>query len=134
METIHLTLAFLGDVEESALPLLRELRLGGKKHSLPIQQARFWKHNQIIWVGPDTVPQDLGVLATDLKQQLAGKSLETEERPFAAHITLIRKARAPAALPPVPSIFWPVDEVVLVRSHLSGKGASYEVLQRYPLS
>ena len=120
LEAIHLTLAFLGEVRE-----IPALQIQGRKHQLPIEQARYWKHNQIVWVGPRETPKALLEIATALK---------TEERGFAAHITLIRKARAPSSLPQLPAVDWPVSEVTLVRSHLSSKGSSYEVLQRYPLS
>ncbi|MEW6689228.1 MAG: RNA 2',3'-cyclic phosphodiesterase [Pseudomonadota bacterium] len=122
--TIHLTLAFLGEVEETALPDLRNLRIEAEKLNLPIEQARYWAHNRIVWVGPKETPASLATLS---------KTLKEEKRPFAAHITLIRKARDPGPLPALPKIEWPVNEVMLVRSHLSSEGSSYEVLQRYPL-
>jgi 2'-5' RNA ligase len=106
----------------------------GKRHTLPIERARFWKHNQIVWVGPRETPADLTGVVLSLRSYLKAHQLKVEAREFAAHITLIRKARDPAALPALPEITWPVEELVLVRSRLSSAGSSYEVLQRYPLS
>jgi 2'-5' RNA ligase len=134
LETIHLTLAFLGDVDELVLPLLQEFRLKGESHTLPINCAHYWKHNQIVWIGPEEIPDELREIVSSLEYFLKEHRFRTEEREFAAHITLIRKARPPKALPPLPEISWPVEEVLLVRSHLSSRGSSYEVLQRYPLS
>jgi len=57
-----------------------------------------------------------------------------EKRQFAAHITLIRKAREPGALPQLPALRWPVEEFVLARSRLAPEGASYEVVGRFALS
>ena len=68
-----------------------------------------------------------------LNKELGEKGFETEKRPFAAHITLIRKARDAGALPPLPAVEWPVTEFVLVRSQLAAAGPDYEMLQRYPL-
>ena len=133
-ETIHLTLAFLGDVDDGVLPLLKELNLEGRRHRLQISHARYWKHNEIVWVGPEEVPAELREVVFSLSSFLKNNGFKTEEREFTAHITLIRKARPPRALPELPKPSWPVEEVVLVRSHVSGKGSSYEVLQRYPLS
>ena len=129
-----MTLAFLGDVDGESLSVLKTLQLKGARHSLPIEQARYWKHNQIIWVGPEAVPEELAFLAQGLKDKLQEKNFRTEERPFAAHVTLVRKARDPGELPRLPAVDWPVNEVVLVRSRLSSDGASYQVVQRYPLS
>ena len=134
LETIHLTLAFLGDVEESLLPLLLDFRIKANALALPIEQARYWKHNHIVWVGPERTPAGLDDVVFFLRTFLKGSQFKLEERPFAAHITLLRKARAPRALPELPKVSWPVEEVVLVRSRLSSKGSSYEVVQRYPLS
>jgi 2'-5' RNA ligase len=101
---------------------------------LPIEQARCWPHNRIVWVGPKELPSALGRLAGELKEILEQKNFRTEKREFAAHVTLIRKARAGDALPPPPRVRWPVDEVVLVESRPAGAGRHYEVLQRYALT
>jgi 2'-5' RNA ligase len=135
-EKIHLTLAFLGDIEESKISAAEEAGRAavGKAHFLPIEQARYWPHNRIVWVGPDETPPPLAALAADLKSLLIEKGFELEQRAFAAHVTLIRKARAPRTLPPLPPLDWPVEEFVLVRSTLSDEGSSYDVLERFPLS
>lgn len=134
-ETIHLTLAFLGEVGEEKLPLAVSAGrgAGGKGHSLPIEQARWWKHNRIVWVGPNETPEPLASLELELKGNLLDAGFELERRPFAAHITLIRKAQEPRELPPLPAIDWPVAEFVLVRSVLSREGSSYEVIERFAL-
>ena len=133
LETIHLTLAFLGEVEGSDLHLLKAFRAQGRKHALPIEQARFWKHNRIVWAGPRETPAPLADVVRSLRAYLKAHQFRVEEREFAAHITLIRKASAPGALPGLPAISWPVEEIVLVRSRLSPQGSGYEVAQRYPL-
>jgi 2'-5' RNA ligase len=117
--TIHLTLAFLGDVERKP-----EGRPCGARLTLRIEQAKCWSHNRIVWVGPDETPPALASLAERLKK---------ETRPFQAHVTLIRKAH-PAPLPRLEALEWPIDEVLLVRSTLSPKGAGYEVLERFALT
>jgi len=126
-ENIHLTLAFLGEVDEKP-----GISVQGHRHSLPIEQARYWAHNQIVWVGPEEIPRPLLSVVENLKKELVSKGLKTEKRPFAAHITLIRKARG-GELPTLPRIDWPVEEVALVQSVLGGQGPRYEVIERFPL-
>lgn len=135
-EKIHLTLAFLGEVEDPRIQSLVKAagQTAGKAHRLPLEQARYWPHNRIVWVGPNETPPPLGALVADLKSLLIGKGFELERRAFEAHVTLIRKARAPRALPVLPSLDWPVEEFVLVRSTLSSEGSSYDVLERFPLA
>jgi 2'-5' RNA ligase len=134
-ETIHLTLVFLGEVDEERIPLALQAGrdAGGRAHSLPIEQARWWKHNRIVWVGPNEIPGPLACLEVELKRNLLEKGFTLETRPFAAHVTLIRKAGEPRGMPPLPELDWPVAEFVLVRSVLSQEGSRYEVLERFAL-
>ena len=130
---IHLTLAFLGDADPGkAIAAAR--RVIAASHELPIEEARYWRANGIVWVGPREIPMALKVLNEKLKAQLEREQFALENRPFAAHVTLIRKARAGDSLPPPPQIDWPVGEFVLVSSSLSAKGAAYEPLERFSLS
>lgn len=134
VESIHLTLAFLGEIDEGRLAELKDLRAAGEAHSLPIEQARHWARKRIVWAGPREAPAALRVLASVLNAQLAQRSFVTEARPFAAHVTLIRKTGAPGALPALPGVDWPVREFLLVRSQLSSGGPRYEVLERFALA
>ena len=104
-ETIHLTLAFLGEVDEEALPsaIGAGRGTGGKAHTLPIEQARWWKHNRIVWAGPNETPAPLASLAVELKRNLLEAGFELEQRPCPAPVTLFRKACEPGGRPPLPA-------------------------------
>jgi 2'-5' RNA ligase len=128
---VHLTLAFLGEAEP-AKAIRAALAVAGRAHELPIEKSHYWRENDIVWVGPRDTPLELKALHERLSQALCGDGFALERRPFAAHVTLIRKARA-AKLPPVPAVEWPVPEFVLVRSALSSKGARSEIVQRFQL-
>jgi 2'-5' RNA ligase len=132
-EKIHLTLAFLGESDlQRAIAAAR--RVKAKAHELPIEQARYWRENNIVWVGPRDTPPPLKALFDSLSVELHREEFILERRPFAAHVTLIRKARASKSLPPLPALDWPVDEFVLVRSSLSSAGSTYDVLDQFPLA
>jgi 2'-5' RNA ligase len=121
-ELIHLTLSFLGDADPvAARDLARSVTCAAS--SFPLERSRYWAHNRIVWVGPAQTPPALAQLARSLG----------EEREFRAHVTLVRDARAPWALPALPALVWPVREFVLVSSTLGPEGPSYEVLERYAL-
>jgi len=124
---IHLTLAFLGEADhEKAIRAARQV--AARVHTLPLEQARYWRENRIVWAGPRETPAALKALHESLSMALYREQFILERRPFTAHVTLIRKARA-ATLPPLPAVEWPVDQFSLVRS----AGSSYQVLQRFPL-
>jgi 2'-5' RNA ligase len=134
-ESIHLTLAFLGEAaEERVADAVRAARsVRGVRHRLPIERAKIWAHNRIAWVGPAKTPLALDSLAGSLREHLPAEGFVIEARPFAAHVTLVRKTGKAARLPPLPALDWPVDEFTLVRSRLSPKGSSYEIIARFGL-
>lgn len=131
-EKIHLTLAFLGEADpQRAVRAAR--RVTAMHHTLAIEQARYWRENHIVWAGPRETPAPLQALFDRLSMELYREEFILERRPFAAHVTLIRKARAAKSLPPLPAVDWPVREILLVRSSLSSKGSTYEPLERFAL-
>lgn len=129
-ETIHLTLAFLGPADPAKASAAAEsVRLS--PFELPIDTARHWKHNKIVWVGPQATPPALSALVGQLHPALRRAGLVLEARPFAAHVTLIRKVSAPGPLPALPTVPWPVRDFVLVRSTPTASGSRYEVIQQF---
>ena len=132
-EKIHLTLAFLGEASaEKAAAAARRVR--GRAHELPIELARHWKHNGIVWAGPREAPPALEALVEALQLELFRAEFILERRAFAAHVTLLRKAPAPPAFPPLPAVGWPVREFVLARSAVSPRGSTYEIVERFALA
>ena len=131
--TIHLTLAFLGEADPGGA-VAAARRVHGKTFTLPVDTAKYWRHNRIVWVGPKTLPDPLKRLAEDLCRELLLENFALEEREFAAHVTLVRKAGTPDSLPALPALDWPAREFVLVRSLPSGRGARYETFERFPLA
>lgn len=131
-ENIHLTLAFLGDADPGLAGLAAK-QANGRRHALPIEAAKYVRRNEMVWVAPAAMPAPLTELVASLHGALRAASFRLEERPFAAHVTLIRNARMPQSLPPLPAVEWPVDEFLLVRSRTSSKGSTYEPVDRFPL-
>ena len=131
-ENIHLTLAFLGDADPAPAHNAAQ-RVTASSHELPIDQGQYWTHNKIIWVGPTHPPTALTDLVTQLHSALRDAGFKIESRPFAAHITVLRKAHSPRALPLMPQVEWPVTEFLLVRSRTSSKGSTYEPVERFLL-
>jgi len=130
-ETIHLTLAFLGETPperlDAAIAAARRVR--APRGTLPIERAKWWKHNRIVWVGPEKTDASLHEA---LAAELRAEGFALEKRAFAAHVTLIRKA-GEGELPSVPRVEWPVEGFVLVRSALSAEGPAYERVAEFGL-
>ncbi len=129
---IHMTLAFLGEAEpEKACAAAR--RAQGTAFRLPIEEARYWAHNDIVWAGPRGMPAALQKLVESLQLELFKAGFILERRPFTAHITLVRKAQ-PQPLPPLPPSEWPVNEYCLTSSTPTGRGAAYRRVESFPLA
>jgi 2'-5' RNA ligase len=78
------------------------------------------------------MPEPLLSLVDSLRGRLQESGFRVEHRPYAAHVTVVRKARcAPIRLTLAP-IEWRVDAFVLVRSELNAGGSRYTTLGRWP--
>ena len=130
----HVTLRFLGRVDDvaAAVEALGAVRAGPTVASLGPAVGRF---GQRVLHVPVT---GLDAVAAAVVTATAHVGEPPEERPFHGHLTLARATgrarvdlRALAGQPVEGS--WPVDEVGLVESHLSPRGARYEILERIRL-
>lgn len=137
-ETLHLTLAFVGEVAPERLEALRNI--GGSIRLAPfdvlLDRPRCLAGKKIFWVAASLVPAGLQQLVVELAAQLKTADFHTDERPFAAHVTLLRQVRCERMheMPPTdPGITWPVRDFVLAESMLRPEGARYRILQRWPL-
>ncbi|MBU4045308.1 MAG: RNA 2',3'-cyclic phosphodiesterase [Gammaproteobacteria bacterium] len=133
-ETLHCTLAFLGEVPEARLEALCLIaqELDSQPFDLDLVGAHYWGHNHIVYAAPATTPDELVVLVARLEESLRKHAFHFEQRPYKPHVTLLRHAQwTDAPLPPMPSVRWRCREFVLVQSLGDAQGARYEVLCRF---
>lgn len=136
IDSIHLTLVFLGDVAATWVPVLSTppASVSVPSFDLVLDGIGVWRHNGIGWIAPATPPAALTALQGRLAGWLAGLGLRQERRAFRPHVTLVRKATAYPPERSVPAVGWSVDAFVLVRSAPDAGGRRYEVLGRFPLN
>jgi len=138
-DTLHLTLAFLGDVDDAqfdaacAAADAAAERVGAGGTALTVDRLACWKHNHIVWAGCDTVPAPVASLAAELEAALRQRGFQLDSRPFAAHVTLLRNANCGGDLPLPAPFEWPLRDFVLVRSRPDPAGARYEIVRNWPL-
>jgi RNA 2',3'-cyclic 3'-phosphodiesterase len=134
-DVVHLTLAFLGDVETAKVRLLlvppADLACGS--FDLQLDQWGCWPRSQIGWVAPLVIPEAFSALVSRLNAWLQDAGFPIETRPFRPHVTLIRKARCAPLAKTMAPISWPVTEFVLTESRLGNDGPQYRTLGRWPL-
>jgi 2'-5' RNA ligase len=161
-DNAHMTLHFLGDTPPEEAAILKmalpaivaqheafDLRTAGLGVFPKLQKPR------VLWLGVYGPTHRLESLFNELGDVLDEMGFPIEERPFSPHITLgrVRDTRSapvrdlPAALraaietmaaeglaDPKDGVPLPVNEVLLIRSHLERDGARYEVIGRFPLA
>lgn len=141
-DTIHLTLAFLGDVPESRLAELTEVAAGVRSAAFDLNLDRlgYWQHNHLLWAGGET-PIALAELQAALSKALAGNGFRVDGagRNFVPHVTLVRKLPptcrlVPAQEMPMPALPWSCQRFFLVRSRLSSSGSEYLILRDFLLT
>jgi 2'-5' RNA ligase len=133
-ENLHVTLAFLGGVEDARVAEVERAasEVAPKAASLVLDQPGYWKHNRIAWAGASVVPPELEALVCGLREVLAKSQIRFDAKPFVSHVTLLRDAREPKGMPGLEPIPWKVDGFALVRSVTLPRGSRYEVLRSWP--
>jgi 2'-5' RNA ligase len=128
------TLAFLGSVEDARVAEVERAagEVAARASTLVLDQSGYWKHNSIAWAGAAVVPEELEALVSDLRGALEQSHIRFDAKPFVSHVTLLRDAREPPAMPALEPIRWELDGFALVRSP-AGRGGSYEVLKYWEL-
>lgn len=131
---LHLTLAFVGDSDAVRLACLHARAATVPMSPLNIRLSRLggFRRGRVWWLGPNRSLADLRALVSRLASALSPCGFEPERRPFRAHVTLSRGARAePEGVHMMP-IEWVASDFVLMASRQTAEGVCYEVLARYP--
>ncbi|CAN5226392.1 RNA 2',3'-cyclic phosphodiesterase [soil metagenome] len=141
---VHLTLKFLGGVDEERLDELRtvledacaahapfEARLAGLGAFPSARRAR------IIWAGAGAGSEQLRSLAADVDAALSYSGFERETRPYEPHLTLGRVRGRPVSLD-LPKeaddgLLFEVRRIELTESTLTDKGPVYRTIEDFVL-
>ena len=143
-ENLHLTIRFIGEVEETLAEDIHDGLSTLKFEAFPLQLKGidcFQSRNKVrsVWTGTVT-SYHLKTLKRKVEQNLRRTGLQVETRKFSPHVTLARLKRAPltSVIPYLEANCgfqtesFQVDQVFLFRSHLGHRGATYETLAAYP--
>ncbi|MGD0586172.1 MAG: RNA 2',3'-cyclic phosphodiesterase [Oryzomonas sp.] len=146
LEQIHLTLAFLGEVDDATIGLLTGALATIKAPGFNLYFSAPGcfpdrRRSRVLWVGLEPEPL-LNSLASLVREAVLACNISQEERPFSPHITLAR-LKFPAqrevgvfldqprkrVLPPVS-----VREFSLFQSLLTSRGAVHTAVKTFALS
>ncbi|GAA2780515.1 RNA 2',3'-cyclic phosphodiesterase [Kitasatospora paracochleata] len=145
IEDWHITLAFLGELPSTAVPLLQTV-LAGRAASHPALQLslRGGGHfdQRLLWSGIDGDLDGLHLLATDVRALVRSCGIDFRERPLQPHLTLARARRddptsvpqAAAGLAGFAGRPWRAEHLHLVGSNI-GRGPGpirYRDIEAWP--
>ena len=113
-ENLHLTLAFLGEVDD--WKRVREAMSGLSFSSFPLSLEKTGTFGDLGWVGLKG-SEELTRLSKDIRLALDRADIGYDRKPFKPHITIVRQAkRLGQTAPVVPSVSMKVSRVSLMKS------------------
>jgi len=134
-DNVHITLSFLGSVDaaqrvyaERAAAAVR-----ARPFTLTLDRLGYFPKPRVVWLGGEPVPAALADLATELNHKLGDCGIRLDTRPFALHMTLLRKVSGQPVLAAPEPITWRVQLFSLVKSETRSEGPIYTVIRTWPL-
>ena len=144
-ENLHLTLKFLGEVNENdtdaLIDCIRPIFSVFSSFELVLEHTGFFpspKNPRVIWIGSDGGADNLLDIFHELEHCLEAFGIDRDERMFSPHLTIGRvkrnrgKHHAPAAItgdiPEFESAAFRVNSIALIKSTLTSQGPIYEKL------
>lgn len=129
-ENLHVTLAFLGNVEDARVAQVERAAAEVQPcaASLVLDRPGYWKHNRIAWAGASALPEGLEAFVAELRSALTRSGVAFDaSKAFVSHVTLLRDAREPRPMPALAPIEWRLEGFALVQSLALPRGSRYEV-------
>ena len=150
-EQLHLTLSYLGEVDERRRRALLALPFAGTAppFSLCLDTPGWWARSRVAWLAPapDKIPAALSALVACIEDAAPAVpprcSSHPRPRTFRPHLTLARRVRAAPRRPPPVALRWEIRAFSLMQSDIAPPGAGpreeaggriYRELRRWPLS
>jgi 2'-5' RNA ligase len=151
-ENIHLTLKFIGDIDDIKLDkIIRIIEdIAKNKNSFYIHLCSIGafpklSYPKVIWAGIDKGDSETKEIAKELEERIEKAGIPKEDRPFSSHITIgrlrsyLNREKLVQNLENVMREFqtenleFNVTEITLFKSTLTPKGPIYEILKEASL-
>jgi len=142
-DSMHLTLKFLGDINDEQVLEIKEILDGISSVTSPFETSLFkvgafpdLNRIRVLWVGMDKACAEIEKIAAALEEELGKIGFFKEDRPFSAHLTLgrVRSAKNKEKLKEIVSSVEVapnaclIDHITLYQSTLTPKGPVYSPL------
>ncbi|CNH87958.1 RNA 2',3'-cyclic phosphodiesterase [Yersinia pekkanenii] len=134
---LHLTLAFLGEVSSAKAQVLQQQagRISQSGFNVTLDDIGHWPGSGVIWLGCKNPPRGLLQLAQLLRSQAARRGCYQTSLPFHPHVTLLRGAMRPVALPAkTNNQHFRAEHFSLYESVFARGRTRYNIIQSWPLA
>lgn len=135
-ENLHITLAFLGNVQEPQRYCLEKTAdlVTAEVFRLDLDQLAYWPGPRVVWAGGSETPEAFVRLALALQEGARQCGLTIDTRPPVAHLTLKRSVRTAPPGIRIEALAWEVSRFYLVASKTYAEGVVYERLRSWSLA
>ncbi|MEW6446411.1 MAG: RNA 2',3'-cyclic phosphodiesterase [Pseudomonadota bacterium] len=140
-DNLHLTLAFIGDVEVARLSCLERAGAAAARVAAPcpmiFDRLGLFPEARVLWAGMSRIPPELCLLQSAVAREVAERcGFTLDPRPFVPHLTLRRAVDASRAviLPLMAPLAWRADALALVESSREADGVVYRPILYWPLA
>jgi 2'-5' RNA ligase len=134
-ENWHITLVFMGSVDESLIPNLIEaaMPISAPAITLVFDQLEYWHRAGVLCLTCSQPEPTAAYLVAQLSTPLAELGIHLDARPYCPHITLARHIRELPTADFQP-VSWSASQFALVESVSSPTGVIYQPLQFWQLT
>ncbi len=143
-ENLHITLKFLGEIDEKKkhelVPAIAEISKNFKPFQIGLHGISCFpspKNPRVIWVGLKEGGEQICEIANTLEERLGQCGFPKEEKKFHAHLTIGRVKIFcnidDILKKEITTEIFPIDALVLFKSTLKIEGPIYEVLEKFTL-
>jgi RNA 2',3'-cyclic 3'-phosphodiesterase len=136
-ENLHVTVAFLGDVQQERVANVEAIgalsAAAAEPFVLTLERIGLFRNAGIAWAAPDEIPAALLRIVETLREALQAAGLRVERRAFRPHVTLARRCAGPLSGAEMPRIAWRVDALALMASETLPEGPRYRELKCWSL-
>ena len=136
----HVTLAFVGEIDEGPLERLCGAVDGWAEAAQPgagslrLDRVGYWPRPAIFWLGSSAVPESLSALALALQKRSVAAGARRDAHDWVPHVTLFRRCRQPPPAPlETPDIVLDYRHITLFESQSGREGVRYSPLAEWPL-
>jgi len=147
-EKIHITLKFLGNTDDSLIPMIKK-RISKKLSHFNVFYIKIVgvgcfpseRRPRVLWIGIEN-SEELKCIQKDIDTEVAGLGFALEERPFSPHLTIgrVRSQKGIAEMLGRFARFRSVDfgaitvkSIHIMKSELKPAGAEYSSVAEIPL-